>query len=58
LKVSTKTIGRMIRRAGLVGRRQDLGEVIEGYWPQMVRLGLPRYGFTARDVGKGGVWYA
>ena len=36
---------------------KDLSDV-ERYWPQMMRLGLPRYEFTARDVRTGGVWYA
>ncbi|MDZ7414166.1 MAG: helix-turn-helix domain-containing protein, partial [candidate division KSB1 bacterium] len=31
---------------------------IEKYRPQMMRLHLPRYQFTARDVGTGGCWYA
>lgn len=31
---------------------------IERYWPQMKKLGLPRYQFSARDVRTGGCWYA
>ena len=36
---------------------KDLQDV-ERYWLHMVRLGLPRYEYTARDVRTGGVWYA
>lgn len=36
---------------------KDLSD-IEKYWPQMRRLGLPRYEHTARDVRTGGTWYA
>jgi len=31
---------------------------INKYWPQMKRLGLPRYQFSARDVRTGGIWYS
>jgi len=36
---------------------KDLSD-IEKYWPQMRRLGLPRYQHTAKDVRTGGIWCA
>jgi len=36
---------------------KDLGD-IDRYWPQMKRLGLPRYEYTARDMKTGGCFFA
>lgn len=36
---------------------KDLSD-IEKYWPQMKKLGLPRYEHTARDIRTGGTWFA
>ena len=36
---------------------KDLSD-IERYWPQMRRLGLPRYQLSARGVRIGGSWFA
>ncbi len=71
LPISTKAIGRIIRQVGLTKRRnkklralsfiqieaKDLSD-IERYWPQMRRLGLPRYQLSARGVRIGGGWLA